>query len=67
MTACTASSTLQLVAAVCTFLLAVLWLENTWSRAARDLPDDIAGVLRRRSWLNALVAFGAAAAAVLLL
>jgi hypothetical protein len=68
MNACTVASAFQLVAAVSTFLLAVLWLEMVWVRIAEDLHgDDIAGALRRRSWLNAFVAFGAAGAAILLL
>ncbi|MFZ2019346.1 MAG: hypothetical protein WAU90_11830 [Methyloceanibacter sp.] len=68
MTACTEASALQLIAAACTFLLAVVWLEIMWVRAGDDrLEGDIAALLRRRSWLNAFVAFGAAAAAVLLL
>jgi hypothetical protein len=68
MTACTAASALQLIAAACTFLLSVVWLEILWVRAGDDRHEgDIATLLRRRSWLNAVVAFGAATAAVLLL
>jgi hypothetical protein len=68
MPACTAGSALQLIAGAGTFLLTVVWLEILWVRAGEDLHEgDIVASLRRRSWLNAFVAFGAAAAAVMLL
>jgi hypothetical protein len=39
-----------------------------WVRTAEDLHDgDIAAAFRKRSWLNAFVAFGAVGAAILLL
>jgi hypothetical protein len=68
MNACTAVSAFQLLAAASTFLLAVLWLEMFWVRIAEELHHgDIAGALRKRSWLNAFVALGAVGAAILLL
>ena len=51
-----------------TFLLAVLSLDVFWVRVRNELHHgDIAGALRKQSWLNAFVAFGAAGAAILLL
>jgi hypothetical protein len=68
MDACTGVSTIQLIATAFTFLLAVLWLDVFWVRTANELHHgNIAGALRKRSWLNAFVAFGAAGAAILLL
>jgi hypothetical protein len=68
MNACTPASVFQLFAAALTFLLAVLWLETHWVRIAEDLHNgDIAGALRKRGWLNALVALGAVGATILLL
>ena len=50
------------------FLLAVLWLDVFWVRIPEALHyGDIACALKKQSWLNALVAFGAAGAAMLLL
>ena len=43
--------------AALSFLLAVLWLETHWVRIGEDLHSgEIAGALRKRGWLNALVA-----------
>ncbi len=68
MAACTEASALQLITGACAFLLAVLLWEAAWVRAGEDRHEgDIAALLRRRSWLDAFVAFGAAAAAILLL
>jgi hypothetical protein len=68
MDACTGISTMQLLAAASTFLAAVVWLDMFWVRIPEQLHDgDIAGALRKQSWLNAFVAIGAAGAAVLLL
>ena len=61
MNACTGISAIQLLAMALTFLLAVLSLDVFWVRVRNELHhDDIAGVLRKQSWLNAFVAFGAA-------
>jgi hypothetical protein len=71
MNACTGISAIQLLAMALTFLLAVLSLDVFWVRVRNELHhDDIAGVLRKQSWLNAFVAFGAGGAggaAILLL
>jgi hypothetical protein len=68
MDACTGISAIQLVAAAFTFLGAVVWLDMFWVRVGDKLHhDDIADALRKRSWLNAFVAFGAAGAVILLL
>jgi hypothetical protein len=68
MDACTGISAIQLVAAAFTFLGAVVWLDMFWVRVEDELHhDDIAGALRKRSWLNTLVAFGAVGAVILLL
>lgn len=68
MNACTGTSAIQLLAAALTFLAAVVWLDAFWVRIPEGLHDgDIAGVLRKRGWLNAFVAAGAAGAAILLL
>jgi hypothetical protein len=68
MDACTGISTMQLLAAASTFLAAVVWLDMFWVRIPEQLHDgDIAGALRKRSWLNAFVAAGAAGAVILLL
>jgi hypothetical protein len=57
MNACTPTSVFQLFAAALTFLLAVLWLEMHWVRITEDLHSgNIARALRKRGWLNALVA-----------
>ena len=54
MNACTGTSAIQLLAAV-------VWLDAFWVRIPEGLHDgDIAGVLRKRGWLNAFVAAGAA-------
>jgi len=63
MNACTPTSVFQLFAAALTFLLAVLWLEMHWVLHS----GNIARALRKRGWLNALVAFGAVGATILLL
>jgi hypothetical protein len=68
MNACTGISAIQLLAMAFTFLLAVLSLDVFWVRVPKELHHgDIAGALRKQSWLNAFVAIGAAGAAVLLL
>ena len=59
MNACTGISAIQLLAMAFTFLLAVLSLDVFWVRVPRELHDgDIAGALRKQSWLNAFVAIG---------
>ena len=68
MDACTGISAMQLLAAALTFLAAVVWLDVFWVRIPEGLHEgDIAGALRKRSWLNAFVAAGAAGAMILLL
>jgi hypothetical protein len=68
MDACTGFSTIQLIATAFTFLFAVLWLDVFWVRSPDELHQgDIAAALRKRTWLSAFVAFGAAGAAILLL
>ena len=68
MNACGGMSTIQILLVAVTFLLAVLSLDVFWVRVPKELHDgDIAGALRKQSWLNAFVAIGAAGAAVLLL
>lgn len=68
MNACSGMSTIQILLVAVTFLLAVLSLDVFWVRVPKELHDgDIAGALRKQSWLNAFVAIGAAGAAVLLL
>ncbi len=65
--ACTGISTIQLLAAAFTFLAAVISLDVFWVRTPEELHGgDIAGALKKRSWLNALVALGAAGAVILL-
>jgi hypothetical protein len=67
MSACTGMTAIQLLAAVSTFLAAVVSLDVFWVRTPGELRGgDISGALRKRSWLNALVAVGAAGAVVLL-
>ena len=67
MDACTSISALQLVALAFTFLLAVLSLDMFWVRMPQKLHgSDIAEALRKRNWLNAFVAAGAAGAIILL-
>ena len=67
MDACTGISTIQLLAAAFTFLAAVISLDVFWVRTSDLLHGgDIADSLRKRSWLSALVAAGAAGAVVLL-
>ena len=68
MSACTAASAFQLVAAAFTFLLDVLWFERLWVRIAEDLHHgDIAAALHKRTSFNAFVAIGVAGAAAWLL
>ena len=68
MNACSGISTIQILLVAVTLLLAVLSLDVFWVRVPKELHDgDIAGALRKQSWLNAFVAIGAAGAAVLLL
>jgi hypothetical protein len=65
--ACTGISTVQLLGAAFTFLAAVISLDMFWVRTPQALHGgDIADALRKRSWLNVLVAAGAAGAVVLL-
>jgi hypothetical protein len=60
-------STVQLLAAAVTFLAAVISLDMFWVRTSQALHGgDIVDAFRKRSWLNALVAAGAAGAGVLL-
>ena len=67
MDACTGISAIQLLAAALTFLAAVVSLDVFWVRISDELHDgDIADALRKRSWLNAFVAAGAAGAVILL-
>ena len=67
MDACTGISAAQLLGAAFTFLAAVISLDVFWVRTPQELHGgDIAAALRKRSWLNALVAAGAAGAVVLL-
>ena len=65
MDACTSLSAMQLVAVTLGFLLVVLSLDMFWVRSS-VVQDDIAGALRKRGWLNGLVALGGAGAVVLL-
>jgi hypothetical protein len=65
MDACTGISAFQLVGLALTFLLAVLSLDMFWARIPPG--GDIAEALRKRNWLNVLVAAGAAGAVILLL
>jgi hypothetical protein len=68
MGACTGITAIQLIAAAFTFLGLVVWLDVFWVRVPDELHHgDIAGALRKRSWLNAFVAAGAAGAVILLL
>ena len=68
MDACTGISAIQLLGAALTFLAAVVWLDVFWVRFSEELHHgDIAGALRKRSWLNAFVAAGAAGAVIMLL
>jgi hypothetical protein len=68
MDSCSGISAIQLLTAALTFLAVVVWLDVFWVRISDELHHgDIAGALRKRSWLNAFVAIGAAGAVVLLL
>jgi hypothetical protein len=68
MDACTSVSAIQLLAVVFTFLFAVVWLDIFWVRIPEKFHRrDIARALRKRNWLNAFVAIGAAGAVVLLI
>jgi len=68
MGACTGISAIHILLMAMTFLLAVLSLDVFWVRVPKELNDgDIAGALRKQSWLNTFVAIGAAGAAILLL
>jgi hypothetical protein len=65
---CTGISALQLAAIGASFLLAVLCLDMFWVKLPEEmLNGDIAPTLKRQSWLNMFVAFGASAAAVMLM
>lgn len=68
MNACTSGSALQLLGLVVSFLLAVISLDMFWVRVPEELHQgDFPAALKKRGWLNAFVAIGAAGAAVLLL
>ncbi len=59
MNACSGISAIQILLVAVTFLLAVLSLDVFWVRVPQELHDgDIAGALRKQSWLNAFVAIG---------
>ena len=65
---CTGVSALQLAAISATFLLAVLCLDMFWVKVPEELHNgDIVPTLKRQGWLNMFVAFGASAAAVMLM
>jgi hypothetical protein len=65
---CTGISALELAALGLTFLLAVLGLDMFWVKLPEELHNgDIAPTLKRQGWLNMFVAFGASAAAVMLM
>jgi hypothetical protein len=65
---CTGISALQLVAVGASFLLAVLCLDMFWVKLPEELQTgDIAPTLKRQGWLNMFVAFGASAAAAMLM
>jgi hypothetical protein len=67
MDTCTGISTAHLFGAALTFLAAVVSLDAFWVRSEDQVhASDIADALRKRSWLNALVAAGAGGAVVLL-
>jgi hypothetical protein len=64
---CTGISALQLFATASMFLLAVLGLDVFWVKISEELHHGaIADALKKQSWLNAFVAFGALGASVLL-
>ena len=68
MNACTSGSAIQLLGLVVTFLLAVISLDMFWVRIPEELRQgDFPAALKKRGWLNAFVAIGAAGAAILLL
>lgn len=67
MDACTGDIAIQLVLAVFAFLGAVISLEMFWVRVPEQLHGDLDAALKKRSWLNAFVAAGAAGAVALLL
>jgi len=68
MEACSGPATIQLIVAATIFLAAVVSLDMFWVRTADELRGpDVARVLRKRNWLDALVAAGGAGAAALLL
>ena len=65
---CTSISALQLTAIGVSFLLAVLCLDMFWVKLPEELHNgDIAPTLKRQSLLNMFVAFGASAAAAMLM
>jgi hypothetical protein len=67
MDACTGISTVHLAGAALMFLVAVLSLDAFWVRSEDQVHSgNIAEALRKRSWLNALVAAGAGGAVILL-
>ena len=65
---CTGISALQLGMVGGSFLLAVLCLDMFWVKLPEELHNgDIAPTLKRQSLLNMFVAFGASAAALMLM
>ena len=65
---CAGISALQLAAIGVSFLLAVLCLDMFWVKVPEELHNgDIAPTLKRQGWLNMFVAFGASAAAAMLM
>jgi hypothetical protein len=65
---CTGISALQLGMVGASFLLAVLCLDMLWVKLPEELHNgDIAPTLKRQSLLNMFVAFGEAAAAMLMI
>ncbi|MBQ0817402.1 MAG: hypothetical protein QNK17_02910 [Hyphomicrobiaceae bacterium] len=65
MDTCTSGSAIQLLVVAMGYLLAVLSLDMFWVQSS-SYHNDIASALRKRSWLNAFVAFGAIGAVVML-
>jgi multisubunit Na+/H+ antiporter MnhB subunit len=68
MSICNEVSLFQLLIVAVAFLLAVLWLDIYWVRIPQALEDEETVVaLKRQRKLNALVALGAVAGALLLI
>jgi hypothetical protein len=65
---CTGISALELAAVGVSFLFAVLCLDMLWVKLPEEVQNgDIAPTLKRQGRLNLFVAFGATAAAVILM